>query len=207
MSSSISRIEINNQEKNEIILENTVRMLTNRGVLAQDKLDDNIEKYKKKLKDDLIFVIKSDTGMPDYVVRFVFVKLTTIRKIPGVDDFFKTYNKMHKLFIVKDVTQKGYKQFLEFPNTEVFWDHELMIDLVSHDIVPEHQPLSSEEKEEYIKAYQTKGIEMPHIFVTDPVSRYYNMKVGDVFRIIRPSITSGHGVSYRLVIAGKLFKK
>ena len=35
---------------------------------------------------------------------------------------------------------------------------------------------------------------------TDPIARYYNAKVGDIFRIIRSSSYSGQGFGYRQVV-------
>ena len=36
------------------------------------------------------------------------------------------------------------------------------------------------------------------------MSRYYNVKVGDIFRIERLNPTSGKGVDYRVVVQGKI---
>ncbi len=33
----------------------------------------------------------------------------------------------------------------------------------------------------------------------DPTSRYFNLKKGDVIRLIRPSPTAGEGIDYRVV--------
>ena len=45
---------------------------------------------------------------------------------------------------------------------------------------------------------------MKKILVNDPVARFYNAKVGDLFKIIRPSITSGKDIDYRIVIPGEI---
>ena len=36
------------------------------------------------------------------------------------------------------------------------------------------------------------------------VARYYNAKVNDIFKILRPNITSGYSVFYRVVVNGKI---
>ena len=36
------------------------------------------------------------------------------------------------------------------------------------------------------------------------MSRYYLAKLGDIFRIIRPSITAGKNIFYRRVVPGKI---
>jgi DNA-directed RNA polymerase subunit H (RpoH/RPB5) len=40
------------------------------------------------------------------------------------------------------------------------------------------------------------------ILLTDMMVRYYGAKIGDIFRIIRPSMTSGKNVFYRRVVNG-----
>ena len=60
----------------------------------------------------------------------------------------------------------------------------------------------------FISVLKSTGIkkkDMSKINVTDPVSRYYNAKVGDIFKIIRASVTSGYSTHYRLVKNSSLF--
>ncbi len=42
------------------------------------------------------------------------------------------------------------------------------------------------------------------MFITDPVSKYFNAKIGQVFRIIRPSENAGEAIGYRIVIRGNI---
>ena len=44
--------------------------------------------------------------------------------------------------------------------------------------------------------------ELAKILSTDIMSRYYAAKVGDIFRIIRPSYLAGKNIFYRRVIQG-----
>ena len=87
--------------------------------------------------------------------------------------------------------------------------HEMMINLIDLHIIPEHKLLSDEEKEIYMQSYQHSHTKnnfkgMSKMFVTDPVARYYNMQVGDIVKIIRPSITSGYSVFYRRITPGSV---
>jgi DNA-directed RNA polymerase subunit H (RpoH/RPB5) len=45
---------------------------------------------------------------------------------------------------------------------------------------------------------------MKKILVNDPITRFYGAKVGDLFKIIRPSITSGKEIDFRIVIPGEI---
>jgi len=44
--------------------------------------------------------------------------------------------------------------------------------------------------------------QLKRILITDPVSMYYNYKIGDIIRIIRPSLLSGKNIDYRIVVSG-----
>ena len=48
---------------------------------------------------------------------------------------------------------------------------------------------------------------MPKINFSDPIARYYNAKIEDVFRIIRPSPTSGKSIFYRRVVKDLMLHK
>jgi DNA-directed RNA polymerase I, II, and III subunit RPABC1 len=84
---------------------------------------------------------------------------------------------------------------------EIFFDYELMIDLVSHSLIPKHEILSESEEKDYLNSYQTKD-SLRRILTMDPVARYYRMKDGNIVRVIRPSLATGNTVSYLLVVNG-----
>ena len=200
-------IEIKGNDKNKIILTNTVKMLTNRhNVLNPDNLEKNIKKVEDQLDENLSFSIKSDYNEDVYNIKIYYQKLTTIKKVTSIEEFILKNKKAKKILILNSINNKVYNQLMQYKNIEVFFDYELMINLVDLHIIPKHHLLTEEEKDIYIQSYHQmtknnfKG--MSKMFVSDPVSRYYNMKIGDIVRIIRPSVTSGNSVFYRRVIPG-----
>ena len=46
--------------------------------------------------------------------------------------------------------------------------------------------------------------ELSNILDVDMMARYYQAKIGDVFKIIRPSIVAGNSIFYRRVHNGSL---
>lgn len=74
---------------------------------------------------------------------------------------------------------------------ELFHEDQLKYNLTEHRLVPTHTRLSPLEAKEFKKKY---GTNFPTILSTDPVSRFYDFKRGDVIRIDR----NGY-ITYRIV--------
>ena len=73
---------------------------------------------------------------------------------------------------------------------------------MEHDLVPKHELITNDEViNDIIEGYclQSKW-RLPHIKENDPVSKYFNAKRGNIFKITKPSITAGLYVKYRIVV-------
>lgn len=82
---------------------------------------------------------------------------------------------------------------------EVFRDKELMVNVTKHELVPSHEILSMDEKATLLQRYGLKESELGRIQSMDPVAKFYGVKPGQVFKIVRSSQTAGRYVSYRIV--------
>jgi len=69
-------------------------------------------------------------------------------------------------------------------------------------LVPKHEILSPEEREELLAKYRVKPYQLPKIRASDPAVKAIGAKPGDIVRIIRRSSTAGEHVVYRYVIEG-----
>jgi DNA-directed RNA polymerase subunit H (RpoH/RPB5) len=188
------------QDIQDDILGNLVKMLTNRKLLDHNDLADNIKKYQTMQTENFIYKIDLVDKTVCHVKLMLDQKLTGVSKTSGINDFLTLFKKDHKIIVVKDINKKAQMHINRiYPNTEIFAEHELLIDLVSHELVPQHILLSAEEAAEVMEVYNTTNRQMPKILLEDPVSRYYNAKTGMIFKILPPSETAGLTVTYCLV--------
>ena len=74
------------------------------------------------------------------------------------------------------------------------------IDVLKHELVPEHIILSDKEAKEVLKKYNVSIDQLPRIFDTDPVVRAIGAKPGQIIKIIRRSPTAKKSIAYRVVI-------
>jgi DNA-directed RNA polymerase subunit H (RpoH/RPB5) len=204
-------IEKNNETRRSTVLTNIVKMLTERKLLDAKKLDQNIKKILTMTSDDYVYKIPLDypdvTKSQHFIVKLIYQKITSISKSSGIADFLNQFKTDPKIIVVGVINMKllyGIKNDSTYPNTEIFLEKELMINIVDHVAVPKHYLLSEAELKSVLENYHAKRREIPEILITDPITRYYNAKVGEMFRIIRPSETAGEAPYYRLVVRGMI---
>jgi DNA-directed RNA polymerase subunit H (RpoH/RPB5) len=195
---NLAIVEYTIKEKHQIIFENALKMLWRRNLISNYKsiLDKTSEiTSNKEIK------IKLDDGSfaSIYIVNG---KVSSISNNSPIDDYLKDTNIL-KILVIEEPSKRVFKQVIEdYPNTNIFFFHEFMEDIPSKNIIPQHILLTEEEKNELLVNFKNKNLKK--IFTTDMMSRYFDAKVDDIFRIERLNITSGKGVDYRVVIQGKL---
>ncbi|OUU18121.1 MAG: hypothetical protein CBC05_03310 [Crocinitomicaceae bacterium TMED45] len=182
------------------ILLNLIKMLTERGVLLSKNLDKNYKDLLNQKTEERIFKISSDTNNSIYFIMIIYGKISTIKKINGLDAFLLNSKGQNRIFIGDNITQKAFKQFLDFKKTEVFFDYELLMNILEHELQPKFELLSKEERDKKLEEYDVDLKNMSIMFSMDPIARYYSAKPGDIFRILRPSPFAGISFHYRHVI-------
>jgi len=190
-------IEYNLKEINQIVMMNILKMLYRRKLI--NSYDD--EYSKLNFENNSIVEINLNNNKI-CSIYFLNIKLTTITQNTPLDEFLSNNDNI-KIVIAKEVAKKVVKQILtDYKNAEFFFEHEMMEDIPSKHFIPEHQLLNIEEKAEILTKFSE--YELSRILVTDAMSRYYGAKIGDIFRIIRPSFTAGKSIFYRRVVNGSI---
>lgn len=75
----------------------------------------------------------------------------------------------------------------------------MKVDILKHNLVPEHIILTPEEADAVLEELDVRIDQIPKILPTDPVVKAIDAKLGDVLKITRKSMTAGVFTSYRVV--------
>ena len=191
-------VELNIKEINIEVCRNVLKMLERRKLidnhqLVFDKIFNDINN-----KASLEFTLNNNNKYSIYIIN---AKVSSIIQGTPIDDFLSNNIDIHKIIVIKECSKKAVKQITtDYKNAEFFFEHEMLEDIPSKSFIPEHQLLSVDELNELLSKFSHN--ELSIIYNTDMMSRYYNAKVGDVFRIIRPTVTSGNSIFYRRVHNG-----
>ena len=193
-------IELNAKEINIEICKNVLKMLKRRKLINNDELIFEQIFNDINNKASIEFNMDNDIKCSIYIIR---AKVSSIIQGSPIDDFLSNNINMQKIIIIKECSKKAVKQIInDYKNSEFFFEHEMLEDIPSKNFIPEHQLLSSDESNELLSKFNQN--ELSIIYNTDMMARYYNAKIGDIFRIIRPSVTSGNSIFYRRVHNGPL---
>ena len=210
--SNIEKLHLVEKSKSQIIetvLTNIIKMLTERKLILPQNEDKRIKELISTQSDDLTYKTSldkyDDNNDKTFAIKLIPQKITAVNKASGISEFLNDFKNNPKIVVVNSINKKA-KQFISinFPKTEIFTEVELMINLIDYVLVPKHEVLSKEEVENFYKEFNCKKRNMPKILYSEPVARYYNVKPGDIMRILRPSYTSGYSPAYRLVVKGEI---
>jgi len=193
-------IELNSKEINNEVCLNILKMLKRRNKI--DDVDSMFSKIAEDINQKAIIEFKLNDNSK-CSIYFVSAKLSSISQGTPIDEYLSNNLDSHKIVILKDPAKKVLKQIItDYINAEFFFEHEMLEDIPNKVFIPVHILLTETEKTELLNKFNKN--ELSIIFDTDMMARYYNAKVGDIFKIIRPSLSSGNSIFYRRVNHGSL---
>jgi DNA-directed RNA polymerase subunit H (RpoH/RPB5) len=191
-------VEYNAKEIIQIVITNVLKMLERRKLISS--WSDEFTKLGNDISNKTIFeIVLSDKTK--YSIYLVNAKLSSIVQGTPLDEYLSNNIDIHKIIIAKDVAKKVVKQIVsDYKHVEFFFETDMLEDIPSKIFIPEHQLMTEEEKQELLDKFSEH--DLGRILLTDMMARYYGAKIGDIFRIIRPSFTAGKNVYYRKVVNG-----
>jgi DNA-directed RNA polymerase I, II, and III subunit RPABC1 len=169
--------------------------------------------YEKKDGTNMIYVRYLDPIKESNEIGGIVID----KLIEEIRDIKEMYANLQEIILI--VPQKissnsmSKLQYFRTPESNlminIFLDKELMFNITKHMLVPKHILLSPHERKELVlelnKKAPTNALKtLPKIYDTDPISKYYGAKVGQVFKIIRESlfddVVAKKSVFYRVVV-------
>ncbi len=174
-----------------------LKMLKVRGYEIPDKPEllcvdsEEYMTYKTDDPDDKLYIFFPKTPK---------VGVTTIRQYTKE---MEEAGVTHAIIVVKESITAFAKQDLVKAKPaiiEPFKESFFLIDIMDHVLVPKHELLTPEEKTALLQGLKSKETQLPKIMSSDPVSRYFGARRGQVFKITRCSETAGVYYNYRIVV-------
>ena len=186
-------------------IQNTVlELLSDRNYIVDNKYNISFNEFCQYLEKGNINILSSGERGDIYVYFY------NDNKNFGKNEFKNTVNKIREdnhpdiniIIIVKEKENSAVRRELTLPlysNVEIFIHKQLTFNITKHDIVPKHILLSDEEINILTNTYNTPRQKFPKILIDDPISKYFGVKHGDMFKIIRKSYSVGEINAYRIV--------
>jgi len=186
----------------------SIEMLEDRGyeVNEEDK-NMNYEDFTNRLEENAIQLIATFRQNPIKMAYVAFIldaksfsKKDLVALKATMDEKYPT-NEVTVIIVQDKQTPQIAKELLndEYKLYEIFSMKNLMFNITQHEIVPQHILLTPDEVDVILKQYQTTRTQLPKLLTTDPVAKYYGMKMGDVCKIIRQSPMTGESYYYRIL--------
>jgi len=175
-----------------------LKMLIIRGYLIEDP-----EEFVSSTNEEFLTHKVEDEDSKIFVF---FPKISTKLGVFTIRQYIKEMqdNEVDQaIVVVKDaITAFAKKVFIEAKPLviECFKENELLIDKLSHALVPKHEIITDEEKKELLDIYKAKDGQLPKMLTSDPIARYFGGRKGQVFKITRPSESSGEYIHYRIIV-------
>ena len=189
-------------------------MLHDRGYhVAEKYLEESREQFDQYWKEilgrggnrnELVILVTKKSDPADQIIVFFpdENKPVGVKPIRVLTEKMEERNLNHAILVVQQkltaFARTAIQEMGPKFEIEVFHESELVVNVTKHVLVPEHVPLTSDEKRSLLERYKVKENQLPRIQQSDPVARYFGLKKGQVVKIIRPSETAGRYVTYRL---------
>ena len=187
-----------------------LEMLEERNFIIENKHKKNITIFAKEYQeqDEIFFILKKN----DIDLYFSIMKQDKITKKDLIKHIEKIKEKNDNIsnILILCLDKQLLNYIIEFRikfqlNLEIFLISNMQLNISKHELVPKHILLTDEEKKEFLEETGYRKSELPRIKLNDPMTLFYNGKVGDIFKIIRENMngrnkTSGQGFYYRIVV-------
>lgn len=184
------------------IRQTVLEMLSDRNYNIENIKNVDYDEFSIMYEENNYNIIDNDKKI--YVIFFKETKTFNKKDLEMITQNAKTeFNENIKIIIVlkekynvpieKELANALYK------NVELFISKDLIFNRTKYNKIPKHIKMNENEITELLDKHKLNKNQLPKILLKDPISKYYGMKSGDIFKIIRFSTSSGEYKTYRYV--------
>jgi DNA-directed RNA polymerase subunit H (RpoH/RPB5) len=194
----------------DTLISNVLKMLSRRIytknyveeplLILNSNSNDNKELYKD-LGDDIYEIITNDTP---YYLKIYFQKINSIKKPSTIQDFLNKYSTFEKIIIAQEFGNKVLNTFNKTIRLQIFKEVTLMDDVNDFHLQPKYDLLTYDEMNKVKDEYLCNDKHFRRAYADDVIAGYFNLKPGDIIRVITPSPTAGEVVSYIIITKDKM---
>lgn len=173
------------QNRAQAANENPAHVFTLLGQVPKELREITPMSFREKFGDHpsrenlTILVEKADDETNQLFVFFPEDEKVGVKPIKVFTDRMRKDNVSNAIMILRvNISPFAKLALQEMSDTfriEHFKESELLVDITRHQLVPEHQVLTPNEKSALMKRYRLKDNQLPRIQPNDPVARYYGM--------------------------------
>eukprot|EP00965_Chrysotila_dentata_P234003 6199929-Pleurochrysis_carterae.AAC.1 len=171
-----------------------MEMLSDRGYVLIDEAVDADDATSRSIEGLPILagvMDKEDDGKRSITVLWCLVDRIGVKYVREMLTRYSHDNVMCTIIFVslEGVTSYARKECEHNLYIEFFTYKELVFNVTKHCLVPRHRQLSEEEKERLVQKYSLSDYraQLPRLYTSDAICRYFAFMVGSVIEIERPS--------------------
>jgi len=159
---------------------------------------------EKEEKDDILQYLVKDPATGDKIVIWCMLssEAVGIRYIESLEKSMNLKDAKRGIVITQGVSTHAANVGSKKRNIEIIPKAFPSFHLFDHILVPKHEILKGEERDNLLKEFRVKPYQLPKIKSSDPAARAIGARPGDIVKVIRDSPTAGKYVSYRYVVEG-----
>lgn len=156
---------------------------------------------KEKQKDAITYLVGIPKEKQKAIIWCIPEESTVgITSINRLQKLMKEKNLERGIMVTSGRYTHAVKQSAKKKGIELLPKTFPVFDLFEHKLVPKHEILTQEEREQLLAEYKVQPYQLPQIKASDPAVKAIDARPGDILRIIRKSATAGEHIAYRYVV-------
>lgn len=149
------------------------------------------------IKQNEEYITANDTDNNIVRVKLNIIEKLNVAEINSIIHELQTDNISHCIVVFEGVPTPTVKNLIStLPdlnlNIELFKSEDLFFNITKHILVPKHEKINKQEQIQFKKSF---GTNIPILLKSDPISKFYNFKKGDIIKVTRKN----GFISYRIV--------